>query len=132
MLPTQHAAYGGLASLALLPVLKRQSVTMWAASVLIDTDHYVWYAIKKRDLSLLRAYRYFRTEHYDDAANRQGLLPDARILHGPVNVSLLGLLACFVPPLRAVFLGVLVHSLLDAYAERRLNPLLPAGWRLTP
>ncbi|HEV7215594.1 MAG TPA: hypothetical protein VGP33_10765 [Chloroflexota bacterium] len=121
MLPTRHAALGAVAALALAPWLRRQSAALWAGSVFIDVDHYAWYVLHCRDLSLSRAYRYFAQIR----TGERRLEGDARPLHGPLNIAWMALLAWRWPAFRPVFLGVLVHSLLDAYAERRLNALLP-------
>ena len=127
MLPTRHAALGAVAALALTPWLRWDSLGMWAGSVFIDADHYAWYVLRRRDLSLRRAYRYFRQVR----SGERRLEGDARPLHGPVNIAWMALLAWRWPAFRAIFLGVLVHALLDAYAERRLNALLPLGVRAT-
>ncbi len=131
MLPKQHAAWGAAAALALAPLLRGRSITLWASSVLFDSDHYVWYALNKRDLSPVRAYRYFIGLRNGEIKHDKGWWHDARPLHGPYTVAVLGLLALRWRTLRPVFLGVLFHSLLDAYAEHRLNAFLPPGWRAT-
>ena len=112
-------------ALALAPWLRRQSVAVWAGSVLIDVDHYLWYVVQQRDLSLRRAYRYFVAAKNGESG-RGG---DARPLHGPINVAWMALLAWRWPAFRPVFVGVLLHSLLDAYAERRLDGVLPLALR---
>jgi membrane-bound metal-dependent hydrolase YbcI (DUF457 family) len=129
MLPKQHAAYGAAAALALAPLLREQSVALWAGSVLLDVDHYLWYVAHEGDLSLPRAYRYFLDRRNGVIRAPPGWGKGSRPLHGPVPVGLLGLLAWRWPRLRAVFLGVALHSLLDAYAEHRLNALLPLPLR---
>ena len=125
MLPTRHAAFGAVAALALAPWLRRQSFGLWAGSVFIDVDHYAWYALNEHDLNLRRAYCYFRQIR----SGKRKLASDARPLHGPINVAWMALLAWRWPAFRPVFLGIVLHSLLDAYAERRLNALLPVGVR---
>lgn len=125
MMPSRHAAAGAVVSLALTPWLGLRSAGVWAGSVFIDVDHYLWYVVHKRDISLPRAYHYFLSAH-EGTVERGG---DARPLHGPLNVTWMFLLAWRWPAVRPIFLGVLVHSLLDAYAERRLNALLPLRWR---
>jgi hypothetical protein len=125
MMPSRHAAYGAAAALALAPLLRRRSLGLLAGSVLIDVDHYAWYAVHRRDFSLRRAYRYFLRVR----GGERRLEGDARPLHGPINVAWMALLAWRWPAFRSVFLGILLHSLLDAYAERRLNALLPLALR---
>jgi hypothetical protein len=129
MLPKQHAAYGAVAALALAPFLRRGSITFWAASVFVDADHYLWYAARSHDFNLLRAYRFFLQRRRHAAEPASGLTGDARPWHGPVSVALLWLLVRRWRPLRPVFFGVLLHALLDAYSEHRLNAFLPLPWR---
>ena len=129
MLPKQHAAYGAVAALAMAPWLRRRSLTVWAASVLIDVDHYLWYVVQRGDWSLPRAYHFFRHQR-DTQLRRPGAdLSDARPFHGPWPVTALALAAWRLPILRPILFGVLVHSLLDAYSEHRLNALLPLRLR---
>lgn len=124
-MPSRHAAYGAAAALVLAPLLGRGSLGLLAGSIFIDVDHYAWYVVHRRDLSLRQAYRYFTTIRSGER-KREG---DARPLHGPINVAWMALLAWRWPAFRPIFLGILLHSLLDAYAERRLNALLPLPLR---
>jgi membrane-bound metal-dependent hydrolase YbcI (DUF457 family) len=125
MMPSSHAVAGAAVALALAPWLRQRSAALWAGSVLIDVDHYVWYVAQRHDLSLRRAYAYFVAAKLG-AVDRGG---DARPLHGPINVGWMALLAWRWPAFRPVFLGVLLHSLLDAYGERRLDGILPLALR---
>jgi hypothetical protein len=125
MMPSRHAAYGAAAALALAPLLRWRSLGLLAGSVLIDVDHYAWYAVHRGDFSLRRAYRYFLKAR----GGERRLEGDARPLHGPINVAWMALLAWHWPAFRSIFLGILLHSLLDAYSERRLNALLPLSMR---
>jgi hypothetical protein len=125
MLPSRHAAYGAVASLLAAPWLRQRALALWAGSVVIDVDHYLWYAVNLHDLSLPNAYRYFRRVR-DGETVRDG---DARPLHGPINLGWMALLAWRWPAFRPVFYGIALHSLLDAYAEHRLNALLPLHLR---
>lgn len=125
MLPKQHAAYGAVAALAAAPWLGRGSLAVWAGSVLIDVDHFLWYIIHRQDLSLPRAYRFFRAARDGEAH----LESDARPLHGPYTVTLFLLLAWRWPAFRPWCGGILVHSFLDAYAEHRLDGFLPLALR---
>jgi hypothetical protein len=127
MLPSRHAAFGAAAALLLAPCLRQRSLGLLAGSVLIDVDHYAWYVFHRRDVSLRRAYRFFRMVR----TGEEKLKGDARPLHGPVNIAWMALLAWRWPAVRSIFLGVVLHALLDAYAERRLNPVLPRRWRAT-
>ena len=125
MLPKHHAAYGAVAALVAAPWLGGRSLALWAGSILIDVDHYLWYVEHRHDLSLPRAYRFFRAARAGDAH----LESDARPLHGPYVAALFLLLAWRWPAFRPWCGGILVHSLLDAYAEHRLDAFLPLRLR---
>ena len=78
MLPIRHAAYGAAAALLATPWLRGGSLAMWAGSVFIDVDHFLWYVQRRRDLSLRRAYRFFLAVR----AGEKRLESDARPFHG--------------------------------------------------
>ena len=108
-----HLALSSLAALALYPVLKRKALIPWAASVLIDVDHYAWFTIEQGSLSPIEAVRYF-----NQAQPPQHL--GTRRLHGP-DVLLALLLASFWwRPLRLVFYGLVFHVALDVAHSARL------------
>ena len=101
-----HLALSTLAAAALYPTLKRKALVPWAASLLIDVDHYAWFTIDRGSLSLMEAVRFF-----NQAQPPQHLA--TRRLHGP-DVLLAVLLASFWwRPLRLVFYGLLFHVSLD-------------------
>lgn len=127
MLPSRHAAYGAAAALLLAPWLRRRSLGLLAGSVLIDVDHYAWFVLHRHDVRLRSAYRYFLMVRRGE----QKLRGDARPLHGPINVAWMALLAWRWPAVRPIFLGVVLHSVLDAFAEGRLDVILPRRWRQT-
>lgn len=58
-----HALSGGIAALALVPVLGTNSAAFFCASVLIDSDHYLDYLYRNKftDFSIKRMFAYNKT-----------------------------------------------------------------------
>ena len=56
MYPSKHLIFGLIFSLVLYLVFQEIGIpgflTIWLASFLIDVDHYLYYAISKKDISL--------------------------------------------------------------------------------
>ncbi len=105
----EHFALSTAATLVSLPLLKKDAWIPFAASILIDVDHYLWHAVIHHTWSLRSAVRYF-----GQADPPQ--LPEARLLHNPV---LLGLLLFLAARLRSrllvlILAGLLFHVSLDA------------------
>ncbi|MCL4541682.1 MAG: hypothetical protein M1396_05020 [Chloroflexi bacterium] len=126
MLPSRHVVYGAMSAVVLAPFLRKRALLFWGSSVLIDIDHYFWFAFKREDWNPRNALDFFQNVRAG-AIDLNG--QDARPLHGPAIVAVLGALSLHWRVLRPIFLGVLFHSLLDAYSERRLNAFLPLRWR---
>ncbi len=105
----EHVMLSTGAALVALPFLKKDVWIPLAASVLIDVDHYLWYAVTYGTLNFKEAVHYF-----GQADPPQ--LPEARLLHSPL---LLGFLLFLAARLRSrllmlVLLGLLFHISLDA------------------
>jgi hypothetical protein len=117
MLPTQHAA---LTALAAIPLIRRgwspwRVAQFTAAAVLIDADHYASYAVKIRDLSLWRAYRFHRRRgEHPFRLHHPAVVVDAhRPLHAPALLLTLTVLARRFPVLWPLVAGMLFHRFLD-------------------
>jgi len=98
----------GMAVVA-LPWLKRKVWIPFASSVLIDVDHYLWFAVTHRELSLRAAAR-----HFGQADPPQ--LAQTRLLHHPLALGTL-LVAAAATRSRILWLvlgGLLFHVGLDA------------------
>lgn len=106
-----HLVLSTLAAAALYPVLGRKVVVPWAASLLIDVDHYAWYTISRRSLNPLEAVRYFNQAQPEQHAG-------TRRLHSPDVLGALWLGGMLWKPLRLVFFGFLFHMSID-YAHSK-------------
>lgn len=105
----EHVQLSAVAALLAAPWLKQEVAIPFAASILIDVDHYAWHAVTHRTLSLRTAMQYFGQA--DPAQLRR-----MRVLHSPV---VLGLLLVLAVRTRTRFLwlllgGLLFHVSLDA------------------
>jgi hypothetical protein len=118
MLPLYHGILGAAISIILLLAFPQigwlGASIIFLSSILLDFDHYLYYAIKKRDLSLKRAYAYFiRLRRYgidnEDYAYKRPIL----IFHGIEFCIILLLLSIFSKFFLWVFIGFMIHMLLD-------------------
>ena len=66
MFPKEHILAGAVAAVAVGWCVSPQAgISVLAGSVLIDADHYLWYAVKFKDGSLKRAIRFFKAKEAD-------------------------------------------------------------------
>jgi hypothetical protein len=85
-------------------------VWFFAAQILVDADHYLFYVYKLRDLSLVRAYNYCKPVRKEN-------LPALMIFHNVLLPSMLITLAWIVPQTGWIciplVLGLMCHYTLD-------------------
>lgn len=114
----EHLKLSTAAALATAPWLKKDIWIPFAASIFIDVDHYLWYAVTHHTLSLRAAVRYF-----GQADPPQ--LPEARLFHHPlVLVTLLFLAVRLRSRLLALVVsGLLFHVSLDAIHVAKMSHL---------
>ncbi len=63
----EHILVGAVAAAAVgWHVSPQAGISVFAGSVLIDADHFLWYAVKFKDRSLKRAIRFFEAKGADD------------------------------------------------------------------
>ena len=104
------------------PLIGRGALGVWAGGVLIDADHYAWYCLRQRRLSLPAAVRFF-----NQADPPQH--PATRALHAPrcpVHRSSAGLRQRRLLP---VALGMGLHAALDAGHQATWAGPGPRPWR---
>ena len=118
MRPQEHVKLSTAAAMVTLPWLRRDVWIPWAASILIDVDHYAWHAVTHRTLSLRAAVRYF--EQADPPS-----LPQARLLHHPVVLGILLVVAARTRSriLWLMLAGFVFHVSLDVVHKTRLDAL---------
>jgi hypothetical protein len=127
-----HLALSSAGAALLYPRLRGAVLGPWAASILIDVDHYLWFCLQQRRLNPLAAVRFFNQAQ--PPQHRQ-----TRLLHSPVvllGLLLLGRLPSAPAGRRmtaGVLLGMAFHVALDAYDKARQVParaaaLVRDGW----
>ncbi len=109
-----HVVLSAAGAALLYPWVGRRVLGCWAASILIDADHYVWFCLRQRRLNPLMAVRLFneaQPPHH----------PATRLLHNPA-VLLIGLLFG-IRRERAlpVAVGMALHVALDVHHEVRMD-----------
>ncbi len=114
----EHLKLSTAAALITAPWLKKDIWIPFAASLLIDVDHYLWHAVTYRTLSLRAAVRYF-----GQADPPQ--LTQARLLHHPLVLGTLLFLAVRLRShvLALVLAGLLFHVSIDIFHVGRMNAL---------
>ena len=111
MLPKTHFFLALLFSILLYALglaTPLQALTVLAAGVLIDVDHWLVYAIKKKDLSIKRAYRWFY-QFYKKNVNK-GFLCIFHTIEAFILVALLSIKFQFF---LFVLIGMAFHNALD-------------------
>jgi len=104
-------------SLGFLPIL-----IVFLSSVLIDTDHYLYYIFIKKDLSLKNAYLWYmqRWKHFNASpmSERKKCYAGFFMFHGIEWLVILFLMWNYVSPcFLYVFMGFLFHFCLDTPDE---------------
>jgi hypothetical protein len=114
----EHVQLSAAAALIAAPWLKQKVAIPFAASIFIDIDHYAWYVVTHRTFSLRAAMQYF-----GQADPPQ--LPQARLLHSPLVLGLLLVLASRTRSrfLWLVLVGLLFHVSLDAIHVTQMSHL---------
>jgi len=107
-----HVALSTVAAALLYPRLRRSVIVPWAASILIDVDHYLWFAVRRRRLNPVAAVRSFNSAQAQEHA-------ETRLLHHPAVLTALVLLAGRRRSLLLPVLGMTFHVGLDVYHRAR-------------
>lgn len=118
MRPQEHAQLSAIAAVAAWPWLKQDVWIPFAASILIDADHYIWHAITQRTLSLRAAIHYYQKSNPPRVRAQ-------RLLHQP---EVLGLLLFLAVRLRSrllglILAGLLFHVCLDRFHQYQMRTL---------
>jgi len=109
-----HVALSTAGAALLYPSFGRRVLRAWAASILIDSDHYVWFAVRHRNLNPMAAVRFFHEEQAPEH-------PATRLLHSPVALAMIFLMSARRRALLPLALGMATHVALDRYHEARLE-----------
>lgn len=115
-----HVVLSTAGAALLYPWFGRGVLGAWAASILIDADHYLWFCLRQRRVDPLAAVRFF-----NEAQPPQH--PATRLFHTPVALSIVLLLSTRRRALLPAALGMALHVAMDAYHEARMNEVRTAA-----
>jgi hypothetical protein len=128
MLPQEHFIYGlffaGFLFLVLPYVKLVGFLLIVLSTVLLDSDHFIYYIAKKKDFNLINAYRFFRNNTKKFKAlplnKRAEYFGSWSFFHGIEWVVLFFLLTFFISKYFGfLFIGVSFHLLLDYTGQWR-------------
>ena len=109
-----HIALSTTGAALLQPWLRRDAIGLWAGSVLIDADHYLWFALRRRHWDPVAAMRFFNEARPPQHAA-------TRVLHSPAATLALVALGVRRRALLSVAAGMLLHVALDLEHEARMD-----------
>jgi len=109
-----HLALSTAGAALLYPWFGQRVVSGWAASILIDVDHYLWFVTRKRSVNPIAAVRYFNKPQPPHSSN-------VRLFHKPLVLLVVGMLSTRWRALLPVALGMTAHVAMDAYHDERLK-----------
>jgi len=119
MLPKIHIALGIIFSAIFLffgtPVF--YIIVMFLASVLIDTDHYIWYVKREHDWNLRNAYIWHKTQPLMHK-------PVMHIFHTVEFILIIIILSFYSQFFLFLSIGLLLHSvmdIIDMFPKRRYS-----------
>ena len=121
MYPKPHTILGFIFSLSLYLIFPQISLLeasiLFLASVLIDVDHYLYYVLTRKDISLPRAYGWFvkfskKFRKLSRKEKRLILLP-IMFLHGIEVLILLFIIGIYFPIINFIAYGFIFHLSLD-------------------
>lgn len=122
MLPKYHILFGFLFSLILFLVFPFIGLLgfliIFASSVLIDVDHYIYFVFVKKNFSLGEAYKYFfeKRKKYISSVNSEKERSNLAmyLLHGIEILLIIFILGIFVNKIFLfIFIGFSFHLFLD-------------------
>lgn len=118
MLPKHHIIFGLLFALAAFILFPRIGLIgtsiIFLSSVLIDVDHYLFYAFSKKDFSLKNAYEWFIEKSKTNMCLPKNQIKTIPCLFHGIETSLILILLIFISPIFFfILLGFLFHQSLD-------------------
>lgn len=109
-----HIAVSTTSAALLYPRLRRDALGLWAGSVLVDVDHYLWFGLRERRWNPLAAMRFFNEADPPQTAA-------TRALHNPVAALAVLVVGVRRRALLAVAFGMVLHLALDLVHRARMD-----------
>ena len=121
MLISKHLFFGTLFSLILFLIFPNIGILGFFLIILstffIDTDHYLFYVYRKKDLNLRRAYNFFversKKRRLMSIEEKKNIKYEILIFHGIEFGLILSLLTMFFGFFAYILIGVMFHIFLD-------------------
>lgn len=107
--------FGLIFSLALFPLYSWNVSIIFISSFIFDLDHYLYFVIKKRKFGLKEAHSFFRKTH--DKKDLKLMRTLLMIFHTVEFYLIVFVLSFFYELFLFVFLGLILHAMLDAIDE---------------
>lgn len=130
MLPKYHIIFGFILSIVLFLIFPSINLLnagiIFLSSFLIDVDHYIYYALKKRNINPFKSVIYFLKKRkklmkFNDKKRRE-FYSAFCFLHGIEILILLLVLGIFISKyFLLIFIGFTFHLYLDLLEERYKN-----------
>jgi hypothetical protein len=119
---SDHALISTGAAAALYPRLRSKVLVPWAASLLIDVDHYFWFCLHQRSVSPRQAVHFFNQAQPPQHSG-------TRLLHHPLTLLLLLMISVRWRWAALLLLGMAFHVGLDVYHGARMDEARRAALR---
>ncbi len=126
MLPIKHFILGVAVAVAIYFLFPEVTilglVIIVLSNVLIDVDHYVYHAVKKKDLSLVRAYKWYQLNrvktHHLSRKEKSKIYFGFHFFHGIEILAIIYLLYAYVNNIFFyVMIGYSLHFVSDLITE---------------
>ena len=110
----KHLTMGIILSLIFYPFFNYLVIILFFSSFIFDVDHYIEYMIRKKDFSIIKAYKEAQELNKKQKALKQIFIIDVlHIFHTIEFIIILGILSLFSKLFLMVLIGLLFHNLLD-------------------
>ena len=110
----KHITMGIILSLIFYPFFNYLVIILFFSSFIFDVDHYIEYVIRKKDFSLLKAYKEAQELNKKQKTLKQVFIIDVlHIFHAIEFIIILGILSFFSKIFLMILIGLLSHNLLD-------------------
>ena len=120
MLPKTHIILGLLFSILLYFIFHLtllESTLVFLSAVFIDVDHYLWYAIAKKDIDPINSIKWFykkRKIYYSDQkSSLKYYKKTVLIFHSIEFILLLLALSILYPIFLSILIGIVFHLIFD-------------------
>src|SRR3989338_8138206 len=122
MLPHEHLIIGVIFSAIIFFIFPSigavEILLIILSTTLIDVDHYIYYAVKKRDLNLIRAYKWYQSNraktHHLSRKEKSKIYLGFHFFHGIEILIIIYLLYHYI---HQIFLYVLIGYSLHFFAD---------------